>query len=54
MTVGGGMGYLAAVASALLGAIVLGERPSVAAIAGMALVVVGGLVVTFIRKPEEE
>ena len=49
-----GMGYLAVVTSALLGAIVLGERPSLAAIAGMALVVLGGLVVTFVREPKEE
>lgn len=49
-----GMGYLAVVASALLGAIVLGERPSIGAIAGMALVVLGGLVVTFIRDAKEE
>jgi drug/metabolite transporter (DMT)-like permease len=49
-----GMGYLAVVASALLGALGLGERPSLAAVAGMALVVVGGLVVTFIRDTKEE
>ena len=49
-----GMGYLAVVASALLGAAVLGERPSVGAITGMALVVIGGLVVTFIRDAKEE
>lgn len=49
-----GMGYLAVVASALLGGAVLGERPSLGAICGMALVVLGGLVVTFVRdrKPE--
>ncbi|MBX3192653.1 MAG: DMT family transporter [Labilithrix sp.] len=44
-----GMGYLAVVASALLGAAVLHERPSGAAIAGMALVIGGGLLVTFAR-----
>jgi drug/metabolite transporter (DMT)-like permease len=44
-----GMGYLAVVASALLGAAVLGELPSLGALGGMALVVVGGLVVTFMR-----
>jgi drug/metabolite transporter (DMT)-like permease len=44
-----GMGYLSVVASAILGAAVLGERPSLAALAGMALVVAGGLVVTFTR-----
>ena len=49
-----GMGYLAIVASALLGAAVLGERPSLGAVAGMALVVIGGLVVTFIRDAKEE
>jgi len=37
------------VASAILGAAVLGERPSLAALAGMALVVARGLVVTFSR-----
>jgi drug/metabolite transporter (DMT)-like permease len=49
-----GMGYLGVVASALLGALVLGERPSLAALGGMALVVIGGLVVTFIRDAKEE
>jgi drug/metabolite transporter (DMT)-like permease len=49
-----GMGYLAVVASALLGGAVLGERPTPGAIAGMGLVVVGGLVVTFMREPKEE
>ena len=49
-----GMGYLAVVASALLGAAVLGERPSLAAVVGMALVVTGGLVVTFIRDAKQE
>lgn len=44
-----GMSYLSVVTSALLGAAVLGEIPSLAAIAGMALVIVGGLVVTFAR-----
>lgn len=44
-----GMSYLSVVASALLGGAVLGERPSGAAIAGMALVVGGGLVATFVR-----
>jgi drug/metabolite transporter (DMT)-like permease len=42
-----GMNYLSVVASALLGAAVLSERPTLAALAGMALVVAGGLVVTF-------
>jgi drug/metabolite transporter (DMT)-like permease len=49
-----GMGYLSVVTSALLGAAVLGERPSVAAVAGMALVVMGGLVVTFVRDAKQE
>jgi drug/metabolite transporter (DMT)-like permease len=49
-----GMGYLAVVTSALLGGAVLGESPTLGAVAGMALVVTGGLVVTFIREPKEE
>jgi drug/metabolite transporter (DMT)-like permease len=44
-----GMSYLAVVASALFGAAVLGERPGATAIAGMALVIAGGLLVTFAR-----
>ena len=44
-----GMGYLSVVASALLGAAVLGEYPTIGALAGMVLVVAGGLVVTFVR-----
>ncbi len=44
-----GMGYLSVVASALLGAIALGERPGALAICGMALVIAGGLIVTFVR-----
>lgn len=44
-----GMSYLAVVASALLGAAVLREVPTIGALAGMALVVSGGLVVTFTR-----
>ena len=44
-----GLGYLAVVASALLGAAVLHETPTGAALLGMLLVVVGGLVVTFAR-----
>lgn len=44
-----GMGYLAVVTSALLGAAVLGERPTAAALMGMVLVVGGGLLVTFAR-----
>lgn len=47
-----GMGYLAVVASALLGAAVLRERPTLGAIAGMGLVVASGLVVTFMREAE--
>jgi drug/metabolite transporter (DMT)-like permease len=48
------MGYLAVVASAVLGAFVLGERPTLGAVAGMALVVAGGLVVSFMRDAQEE
>lgn len=44
-----GIGYLSVVASALLGAALLHERPSAGALVGMALVVAGGLVVTFTR-----
>lgn len=44
-----GMSYLSVVASALLGAAVLQERPTLGAILGMALVVSGGLVVTLTR-----
>lgn len=52
-----GIGYLSVVASAILGAAVLGERPTAGALAGMALVVAGGLLVTFMRdatRPKEE
>jgi len=49
-----GMGYLSVVASALLGAAVLRERPSAGAVLGMALVVAGGLVVTFARDGARE
>lgn len=49
-----GMGYLAVVASALLGGALLSEWPTLGAVAGMALVVTGGLVVTFMREPKEE
>ncbi|AKU99448.1 Membrane protein [Labilithrix luteola] len=41
------MSYLSVVASALLGAGLLGETPKASAIAGMAFVIVGGLIVTF-------
>ncbi len=41
-----GMGYLAVVVSAALGAIFLGEKPGADALLGMALVIAGGLVVT--------
>lgn len=44
-----GMSYFAVVASALLGAVLLGERPGPTAIAGMTLVIAGGLLVTFAR-----
>jgi drug/metabolite transporter (DMT)-like permease len=48
-----GMGYLAVVASGLLGAAVLGERPAGGAVLGMLLVVAGGLIVTFVGQPKE-
>ncbi|MDF2695825.1 MAG: Membrane protein [Labilithrix sp.] len=44
-----GMSYLSVVASALFGAVAFGERPGPTAIAGMALVIAGGLLVTFAR-----
>ncbi len=44
-----GVSYLSVVASAILGAVVLHERPSLGALLGMALVVAGGLVVTLTR-----
>jgi drug/metabolite transporter (DMT)-like permease len=44
-----GMSYLAVVASAVLGAIALGEVPTVTALVGMVLVIGGGLLVTFTR-----
>ena len=44
-----GIGYLSVVASALLGAAILNERPATSALLGMSLVVLGGLVVTFTR-----
>lgn len=49
-----GMSYLAVVASALLGAAVLGEVPTLGAVVGMGLVVAGGLVATFMREAKEE
>ncbi|MBS2012114.1 MAG: DMT family transporter [Deltaproteobacteria bacterium] len=48
------MGYLAVVASALLGAAVLQERPTFGAAIGMGLVVAGGVLVTFAREEEPE
>lgn len=45
-----GMSYLSVVASAVLGAIAFGERPTTAALTGMALVVGGGLLITFGRE----
>jgi drug/metabolite transporter (DMT)-like permease len=42
-----GMAYLGVVATAGLGAAFLGEQPTPAALGGMALVIAGGLVVTF-------
>lgn len=44
-----GMSYFSVVASALLGAAVLGERPALTAIVGMGLVIAGGLLVTRAR-----
>jgi drug/metabolite transporter (DMT)-like permease len=41
-----GMSYLAVVVAAILGAAFLGESPPPSAVAGMALVIAGGLVVT--------
>lgn len=46
----GSLSYLAVVASAALGAVVLGERPRATALVGMALVVASGLVVGFARE----
>jgi drug/metabolite transporter (DMT)-like permease len=46
----GGIGYVAVVVSALLGAIALHERPDVIAIAGMLLVIAGGLLASFTRR----
>lgn len=43
------VGYLSIVVSALLGAIVLGEIPSLLTLAGMALVIAGGLLVAMLR-----
>jgi drug/metabolite transporter (DMT)-like permease len=48
----GAMGYLSVVASALLGAVALHERPQPLAIAGMVLVVAGGVVVTSTARPK--
>lgn len=44
------MSYLSVVASAVLGAAVLGERPPAIALAGMVLVIGGGVVVTFAKE----
>lgn len=46
-----GMSYLTVVASALLGVIVLGERPPGIAIFGVVLVIAGGVLVTLGRAP---
>ncbi|HVJ90244.1 MAG TPA: DMT family transporter [Labilithrix sp.] len=48
-----GMSYLSVVASALLGAAVLGERPGPTAVVGMGLVIAGGILVTFARSSEK-
>jgi len=47
------VGNLSVVVSALLGALALGERPSLSAIMGMLLVIAGGVVVTFVRDAGE-
>lgn len=44
-----GMSYLAVVVSGLLGAVALGERPTATAIAGMSLVIAGGLLSLGVR-----
>lgn len=44
-----GMSYLSVVTSAILGALALGERPGPLAVAGMALVVTGGVLVSLRR-----
>ena len=49
-----GMSYLSVVTSALLGAAVLSEVPTPGALAGMALVVTGGLIVTFTRDKRDK
>jgi drug/metabolite transporter (DMT)-like permease len=46
----GGIGYLSVVVSALLGAFALHERPGALAIAGMLLVIGGGLLASFSRR----
>lgn len=47
-----GIGYVTVVASALLGALALRERPTSIALVGMLLVIAGGLLVTFAREPD--
>jgi drug/metabolite transporter (DMT)-like permease len=44
-----GVGYLSVVVSAALGTVFLGETPKSGAITGMALVVIGGLLVSLTR-----
>lgn len=46
-----GMSYLSVVASAVAGVLLLGERPTTTAFAGMALAVGGGLLLTFGPRP---
>lgn len=46
-----GIGYLAVVTSALLGAVIFHETPPWLAFFGMALVIAGGLVIVFFRSP---
>jgi drug/metabolite transporter (DMT)-like permease len=50
----GGLSYLNVVVSTLLGAVVLHEEPPARAVAGMALVVAGGLVVTVVGLREAQ
>src|SRR5690606_35234879 len=45
----GSMSYLSVVASAALGALILGEIPAPIAVGGMTLVIAAGLVVTLAR-----
>jgi len=46
----GAVSYVSVVVSAMLGAVALGERPPLVAIAGMALVIVGGVMVSLAKE----